>query len=58
MVSLESGRPAGARVLARWSSPALGELRQEEFLPQFEENGFVLALDYYLIDETCALLRR
>lgn len=58
VVSLESDRPAGARVLARWSSPALGELRQEEFLPQFEENGFVLALDYYLIDETCALLRR
>ena len=58
VVSLESGRPAGARVLARWSSPALGELRQEEFLPQFEDSGFVLALDYYLIDEACALLRR
>lgn len=27
-------------------------------MPQFEDSGFVLALDYYLIDEACALLRR
>lgn len=46
----------GAEALVRWSRPT-GMVSPGQFIPLFEENGFIVPLDYYVLDSTCAFLR-
>ena len=47
----------GAEALIRWNrhSEMVPPVR---FIPLFEENGFIVPLDYYVLDSVCASLRR
>lgn len=46
----------GARAWVRWNNRSAGQLLTSQFLPVFQENGFVLDLDYELIDQICGAL--
>ena len=48
---------ASAEALVRWMHPTLGMISPGVFIPLFEANGLVLALDHYVWRETAAQLR-
>lgn len=47
----------GGEVLVRWQHPKFGIVYPGEFIPLFERNGKICALDLYMFEETCRLLR-
>lgn len=48
----------GAEGLIRWIHPTLGFMNPGEFIPLFEKNGFVIEIDFFVLEETCKMLRR
>lgn len=48
----------GAEVLVRWKHPEKGMISPGAFIPVFERNGFIVKLDYYVWEKTCALIRK
>lgn len=57
-VCLKTGKVIGAEALVRWIHPTKGMIYPNDFIPLFEENGFILKLDQYVFEEVCKLLRR
>ena len=53
-----TGDIAGAEALVRWNHPELGFISPGEFIPLFERDGFISALDYYVWDVVCQTLKR
>lgn len=53
--SLEDESLVGAEMLCRWDSPELGFLTPDRFIPQFERNGFISELDFYMMEQACGL---
>jgi len=47
----------GAEALIRWQSPEMGFLTPNHFINLFERNGFILQLDYYVLEKICAALQ-
>ncbi|MBO4402030.1 MAG: EAL domain-containing protein [Selenomonadaceae bacterium] len=45
----------GAEALVRWISPVTGFMPPGKFIPLFEQNGFVIQVDYYILEKTCQL---
>lgn len=43
----------GEEAFVRWQSPEFGFLMPEKFMPIFERNGFILAVDYFMVEEVC-----
>lgn len=56
--SLDDEGIIGAEALVRWNSPESGLISPGVFIPVFEENGFIMKLDYYVWEETCKFIRR
>ncbi len=55
--SLETGTVVGAETLVRWKDKDTNTLiSPAEFIPLFEQNGFILRLDFYMFEKVCALL--
>lgn len=54
----KSGRLVGAEALLRWSHPELGAISPAEFVPLFEQNGFILEADAYVWKQTCLYLQK
>ena len=52
---LRTRRIVGAEALVRWISPESGFMPPGKFIPLFEENGFVIQVDYYILEETFKL---
>ena len=52
-----TGLISGAEALVRWRHPKEGVISPAEFIPVFEQNGFVYELDKFVWERTCALLR-
>ena len=52
-----TGAMIGAEVLVRWNQNGT-YVPPAEFIPVFEENGFIYRMDYAIWEQTCALLRR
>ena len=42
---------AGAEALVRWIHPQEGFIPPNKFIPIFEQNGFILKLDDYMLEE-------
>jgi|GEM_PF-5487686 len=57
LVNYESGALVGAEALVRWQHPRRGLLTPGKFIPLFEKNGFISALDEYVVEKSCACLR-
>ncbi|NBK98699.1 MAG: EAL domain-containing protein [Erysipelotrichia bacterium] len=56
-VNLKNGKIDGAEALVRWQHTKRGLLYPNDFIPIFEKNGFIIALDLYVFEEVCKLLR-
>ena len=46
----------GAEALVRWKRPDAGLVPPIRFIPLFEDNGFIVPLDYYILDSVCSML--
>ena len=55
---LESGRIAGAEALCRWIPDDGTAIYPDEFIPVFEENGFISKLDYYMLNQVCEMIQK
>ena len=51
-------RVCGAEALIRWQSPEMGFLTPNHFIHIFERNGFILKLDYYVLEKICTVLQK
>lgn len=56
--SLNGKCMAGAEALVRWNHPQWGFMSPGEFIPLFENNGFIPKLDLYVWERVCAKLRQ
>ena len=52
----ETKQMTGAEVLVRWHHPTKGILYPNDFIPLFEENGFISELDLYIWEQACKYL--
>lgn len=48
----------GAEALVRWVHPKLGFISPGDFIPAFEEHGFITKLDFYIFKKTCEFLAK
>ena len=52
---IKTRRIIGAEALVRWISPATGFMPPGKFIPLFEQNGFVIQVDYYILEKSFQL---
>lgn len=52
---IRTRRIIGAEALVRWISPEMGFMPPGKFIPLFEKNGFVLSIDYELLEQAFKL---
>ena len=57
-IDLSTGLLIGAEALVRWQTHDRGMLFPDQFIPLFEENGFCVQLDLYMMEQVCRQLRR
>lgn len=57
-INMKTGKIFGAEALVRWEHKTKGMLSPAAFIPIFEENGFILNLDYYMFENVCKLKRK
>ncbi|MBQ7933712.1 MAG: GGDEF domain-containing protein [Lachnospiraceae bacterium] len=53
-ISTSEEKLAGAEALVRWIHPTEGFIPPNKFIPIFEQNGFILKLDDYMLEEIAA----
>lgn len=53
-----TGALVGAEALIRWTHPEYGFLSPAEFIPVFEQTGFISEVDFYAWKRTCQNQRR
>ena len=55
---IRTRRIIGAEALVRWISSEMGFMPPGKFIPLFEKNGFVLSIDYELLDQAFKLQKQ
>lgn len=55
---LDSGTIVGAEALCRWIHPDGSMEYPDEFIPIFERNGFIVELDFFMLETVCKMIRR
>jgi diguanylate cyclase (GGDEF)-like protein/PAS domain S-box-containing protein len=58
LVDLRSGSIIGCEALVRWQHPSRGLLPPPEFLQAAEETGLIVAVDWWVLEQTCSQLLR
>ena len=53
IVDLHSGAIQGCEALVRWQHPERGLLLPDQFLGVAEETGLIMALDWWVLDQSC-----
>lgn len=56
--ALDTSVACGIEALARWAHPQLGIVEPEVFIPVAEEAGFMLALNAWVLKESCDMFMR
>ncbi len=56
--SISKGNMIGAEALVRWIHPEKGIIPPMEFVPIFEQNGFIIVMDQYIWEEACKEIRK
>ena len=54
---LATNKICGAEALVRWNRPGTGIISPGDFIPIFEENGFIVDIDYYVFERVCRKIR-
>jgi len=54
----KTGKLVGAEALIRWVHPKYGFMSPADFIPLFEQNGFIVKSDQYVWDRTCENLKK
>ncbi|WP_227433988.1 EAL domain-containing protein [Clostridioides sp. ES-S-0006-03] len=57
-VNLKNNNIVGAEALVRWQDPDRGLIPPNDFIPFFEKNGFIIKLDHYVFEKSCAMIRK
>lgn len=52
-VDLKTGKLCGAEALSRWMNKGTVCFYPDEFIPIFENNGFITSLDLYVLETVC-----
>jgi EAL domain-containing protein (putative c-di-GMP-specific phosphodiesterase class I) len=47
----------GGEALVRWESPQMGLISPDKFIPVFEENNFIVELDFYMLSKVLKMLQ-
>lgn len=55
-IDLKTGKLYGAEALVRWIRVDGTMIYPDEFIPVFEENGFIEKVDFYMLEKVCELL--
>lgn len=55
-VSMQDGKIVGGEALVRWKSPTEGMIPPFQFIPLFEQNGFVTKVDFYVLEKICEMI--
>ncbi|SFC90958.1 putative bifunctional diguanylate cyclase/phosphodiesterase [Clostridium uliginosum] len=50
---LQKTQMVGAEALIRWIHPKKGLILPNDFIPLFEKNGFVINIDFFVLEEVC-----
>ncbi len=57
-VDFKTLKVSGAEALVRWN-PKFGDtIYPDQFIPVFEQNGFIASLDLYVLDEVCKFIKK
>lgn len=56
-MNLETKQIVGAEALVRWKDSRGNEYYPNQFIPIFEDNGFVTKLDFYVYTKVCEYIR-
>lgn len=54
----KSRKIEGGEALIRWKSSDFGFVFPDQFIPIAERNGFVVELDFFILEEVCKAMRR
>jgi diguanylate cyclase (GGDEF)-like protein len=57
-VRLDTGEVEGAEALVRWDRPGHGVVAPLDFVPLAEENGLIVPIGAYVLEQACAQARR
>ncbi len=55
--SLQNNELSGAEALVRWIDTDSSVIYPNDFIPVFESNGFILKLDFFILETVCKTLR-
>lgn len=56
--NLENGEIVGAEALVRWIRGDGTMVYPDEFIPIFEQDGFIVKLDFYMLSRVCEMIQR
>ncbi len=54
---IDTGKICGAEALVRWIEDDGSMIYPNDFIPVFEQNSFILKLDFYMLERVCEHLR-
>ena len=55
---IENGKIIGAEALVRWDYGKRGLINPADFIPIFENNGFIVNLDLFVWESVCKIMRK
>lgn len=55
--NVDGTRVLGGEALVRWNRPGEGVVSPAEFVPLFEQNGFIVRIDEYMFERVCQAQR-